>query len=438
MQKTHTRITVFSLVLMLLSGVCLGQKGSFTKPRKERLLNDLSVLIWDQPSADKVSVNLRIHSGSAFDPQDKEGVTLLLTEAMFPDTGVYEDFKDEIGGSLLVSSNYDFIQIEMTAKPDKLVTVLEILATALVNPVIDIDSTEAAKKRITERYFAAGENAKMVADFEAANRLYGDFPYGRNRIGTEESFANIDFADLIFAKQRFLTADNATLSITGNLDTGATYRAARRLLGAWQKGNGRVPANFTLPERIDTIPLTVNTDTGTEIEVRFAVEAGSRTSDDYWSAKLLSRVYAKRTEKTGDGNFHYFPYLLKGYFLYGSSYLSRTNTAEGGSDTPPVIKKTENPMAVLFSGQVTEEEFQSAKSAELLSYKNATPSDLWFDVDTYRLKSVEAELEKLNKTSLAGLNALAAKLSKNRIAEVIVMPLDAAEPMNDKDPNDPR
>ncbi len=422
----------------MLSGIAFGQRGTFPKPRKERLLNDLNVLIWEEPSAEKIAVSLRIHSGSAFDPQDKEGVTQVLTEVIFPDTGIYEDFKDEIGGSLLVTSNFDYIQIEMTANPDKLVTILEILSSALVDPVIDKETTEAAKKRLSERLLSANENAKAVADSEAAGRLYGEFPYGRSATGTDESFAKIDFADIIFAKQRFLTANNATLSISGNLDAGYAYRAARRLLGGWQKGNGKVPSNFTLPERIDTIPLTVNTDTGTEIEERFAVEAGSRTSPDFWSAQLLARVYTMRAEKEGADGFRYFPHLLRGYFLYSNSYPSRSARPANLSEAASETKKPANPIAAMLAKPVTEEEFLAAKSAEISAFKMTPPRQLWFDVDTYKLKSADDELERLSKTNLASLQSLAAKLSKNRIVEVIVMPLDAAEPMNDNDPNDPR
>ena len=43
-------------------------------PRQEKLLNGLKILMWSDKNADKVSVKIRIHSGSAFDPQGREGV----------------------------------------------------------------------------------------------------------------------------------------------------------------------------------------------------------------------------------------------------------------------------------------------------------------------------------------------------------------------------
>ena len=41
--------------------------------------------MWNVPKSDKVTVKVRVHSGSAFDPQQKEGVMRLLADNIFPD-----------------------------------------------------------------------------------------------------------------------------------------------------------------------------------------------------------------------------------------------------------------------------------------------------------------------------------------------------------------
>ena len=50
-------------------------------PKQERLLNGMKLLIWNDPTAQNVTVKVRIHSGAAFDPQGKEGVMTLLAES---------------------------------------------------------------------------------------------------------------------------------------------------------------------------------------------------------------------------------------------------------------------------------------------------------------------------------------------------------------------
>src|SRR4051794_6990253 len=57
------------IILFLASLGVFAQKASIRDPKQEKLLNGLKVLMWSDPSADKVAVKIRVHSGSAFDPQ---------------------------------------------------------------------------------------------------------------------------------------------------------------------------------------------------------------------------------------------------------------------------------------------------------------------------------------------------------------------------------
>ena len=63
---------------------------SMPAPKKESLLNGLKVLMWSDAKADKVTVKIRIHAGSAFDPQGKEGVMQLLADNIFPNEAAKE------------------------------------------------------------------------------------------------------------------------------------------------------------------------------------------------------------------------------------------------------------------------------------------------------------------------------------------------------------
>ena len=75
-----------SLILLVAAAVrrVRAQNTAAHSPKQEKLLNGLKVLMWNDPAADKVSVKIRIHSGSAFDPQGKEGVMSCLAENIFP------------------------------------------------------------------------------------------------------------------------------------------------------------------------------------------------------------------------------------------------------------------------------------------------------------------------------------------------------------------
>ena len=86
------KFTISVLVLFQFALICSAQTPKIAEPRQEKLLNGLKLLIWNAPDAEKVTIKLRIHSGSAFDPQGNEGVMALLGDALFPNEAQREFF----------------------------------------------------------------------------------------------------------------------------------------------------------------------------------------------------------------------------------------------------------------------------------------------------------------------------------------------------------
>src|SRR5688572_21494697 len=212
-QKIVLIVLALVILIALVAPAIFGQTG---QPRQEKLLNGLKVLMWQDPASDKVSVRLRIHSGSAFDPQGKEGTMQMLADNLFPNEAAREFFTDDLGGSLEITSNYDYIEINASSTSSQYLSMLETIASVIANPPIDKETTAKLKTAMLSRIATSEADPAYVADHAVAKRLFGTFPYGRPRLGTAESVQKIEFADLIDAKQRFLTADNATLAMSGN------------------------------------------------------------------------------------------------------------------------------------------------------------------------------------------------------------------------------
>ena len=143
-QKTFAAIFVLFL-LALITNAQTAQRP----PRQERLLNGLKVLIWNEPSNDRVMIRLRIHSGSAFDQQGKEGTMKILAESIFPDEQTRTFFTEDLGGQLEVISNYDHIQINASSRADAFLTMIETIASAVATPTIDKSTTDTVKQRVS-------------------------------------------------------------------------------------------------------------------------------------------------------------------------------------------------------------------------------------------------------------------------------------------------
>jgi predicted Zn-dependent peptidase len=130
-----TIFLVFLTVFLTVSA--FAQTPKSITPRQDTLLNGLKVLIWSDPTAEKITIKLRIHSGAIFDPQDKMGVMVLLLESLFPTDQARAFFTEDLDGSLNLTGNYDYLQITATGKTTELLSMIETISNAVINPQIN-------------------------------------------------------------------------------------------------------------------------------------------------------------------------------------------------------------------------------------------------------------------------------------------------------------
>jgi predicted Zn-dependent peptidase len=424
------RVFLFALILFSqISGVYSQLKQS--QPRQERLLNGLKVLIWTDKQTNKTSVKLRIHSGSAFDLKGKEGMMLFLTDILLSNEKTQEFFREELEGNVATSCNYDYIEISVSGKSEEVLTILEVLSTAVTRPSITKENFEKVKSERLAKVEELWKNDAYIADAFVAKKLLGDFPYGRPSEGTVESLKSIELADLIFAKERYLTADNATLSIISNVNPDSIYMAIRRLFGGWKKSDSPVPATFRQPDEPDTKTQIIEARSENLIEARSALRGVARNDKDFFAASILAKVLTYRIRnQSAQMNKDRTLVLNQAHFLPGIliaklSMPKFSISVQGGSNdsqnsTHTSQSLTRFSLTHLLSQQVTKDEFDKAK-AEFLNEFNSKPlEELWLDVDTFKLLSVNDEIQKANNVSLDDVNRIAEEFKKRPIVNLIV------------------
>jgi predicted Zn-dependent peptidase len=406
---------IFLFILLISATSVFAQK---TGPRQEKLLNGLKVLMWNVPKSDKVTVKIRVHSGSAFDPQQKEGVMRLLADNIFPNESAKEFFTEELGGSLEVVCNYDYIQINASAKSEHLLDVLQTLANAVANPVIDKETTARLRAALAAKVKELDKDPAYLADMAAASRLYGTFPYGRRQMGTAESVQRIDFADLIAVKERFLTADNATVTLTGNYNSDIAYRAIRRYFGAWLKSDKKVPSTFRQPDDPDTKPFTIAGPAFGAVEVRYVLRGLAKSDKDFAASEILTRIARARWEegKPGANGFtaRQESHILPGHILFGMTLISQTLDGKIDSRLPdPKIP------ASLIPQNISEAEFARAKADVIAEITARDLQERWLDVDTFKGLPVDNDTAAYQDATLADIRQVAERLAKNPVVTVI-------------------
>lgn len=414
-------ITLPALILFLNVGFLFAQTTKFPAPREKKLLNDLKLLTWRAPGEEKVTVKLRIHSGSAFDQKDKEGTMVLLGNILFPGEVIKQSFREDLGGSLEIVNTYDYIQINATANKDQILTVLETISNAILNPLLDKENTALVKKAQIEKLKEFENDSNYIADQTIKERLFGDFPYGRPVNGKVESLEKIDFADVIFARQKFLTADNSTLIVIGDVDTDLVYKAVRRYFGNWVKADEKIPAYFRLPDEPEKKVAIVDSKIPDTSELRYAFRGLARNDGDYYASEIMAEILQNRLQGRDPNKMkvEIFAHFLPGYVLVSSNKWN-LGTIQRKENTISLPMDFNSKINDALKELVTNSEFEKARM-------NQTPTTLddysewWLDAETYRLSSIKNELQNSEKVSLADVNRVADKWRKEAVVGVLLI-----------------
>jgi zinc protease len=413
----------YSICLLLVT-VISTQAGAQTYPEpvREHLLNGLTVLFSERPGDPNVLIKLRIESGAAFDLAGKGGTMALLGDVLFPDPVTREYVSEQLGGRLDVSTNHDAIDVTISGRAGELERIVDFLRGALVTPQITPENVtkirEARIKQLSERTNSAAE----IADREIAVRMFGAYPYGHPPSGTVESVAKIDRADLMFARERFLNANDATIVVIGGVDRLRVMRTLRQLLGPWQKGTRTVPATFRQPSPPDARVLAIDQPGAAKAELRLAVRGLARSDRDTTSASLLALIVRERLRASSIDLSNVFArheaHDLPGMFLLSASVPTAlaSKTVSAAQDVMKSLAKI-GPTAVELESARAEmlAELSRQSSREDLSEYTA---DNWLSMEIYKLQPVATQVQSL---TLADLQRVASRLFKDAAAATVVV-----------------
>lgn len=401
---------------ILMAATCtISQAQTRPEPRREELLNGLRVQIWHRPADSGVLLKLRIHSGAIFDLSGKAGTLALLSDALFPDPATREYF-EELGGRVEVTSDYDALNITLTGRATEFERILELLRTALVSTPLTVETVNGLRDARIKLSREMSISPALVADRAIAARLFGDYPYGRASAGTPDTLARIDRPDLMLARERFLNPNNATLVIVGGVDDKRALRALRQLLGNWRRSDSIVPATFRQPEAPDTRTLIIDLPGAPTAEIRLAARGLARSDSDAAVAQLLSLLVRDRWQAMMPelGKTAFFvrneAHVLPGAFVLGAA-VSPAQAANA-------INAARNILKTLASSAPAASELEKVRGEALAVFNKqlddpATLANLWLDIETFKLASIDDQLRSLNRVTPADVQRVAARFFRD-------------------------
>jgi zinc protease len=127
-----------------------------------------------------------------------------------------------------------------------------------------------------------------LTDRELSRWVFARHPYARPLEGTMESIQSITAADIERHYRRFYLANNAVLTVVGNVSSPALMPLIRPTFGALRRGKP-VPSTFTAPAKPNGIQIKVMDQADqTEAHVRIGYLAVPRAHDDFIPLLLLN------------------------------------------------------------------------------------------------------------------------------------------------------
>ena len=395
-------------------------------PNRERLLNGLTILYGNRPGEANVLVKLRVHSGAVFDLAGKAGTMSLLADALFPEATTREYVAEQLGGRLEVATSYDAIDVSISGKASELERIIELVRNAILNLNLSAESVTTLREARLRQLSEKRSSISDVANRAIAARLFGSFPYGNPAEGTFETVAKIDRADLMLARERFLNADNATLVVIGGVEKANLMRAARQLLGSWQKGDRMVPATFRQPAAVDPRVLIVDQAGVHNAEIRLGVRGLARSDRDAAAASLLAAIIKQRWQSQ-DNEISSPVVVHEAHALNGIFMLGANVPAPAAARA---ISTAQAVMRAIAKQDPSMTELETARKTVLMRAASLSASEsianVWLDGETYKMPA-NNEADELNRVSPADVRRAAARLFEDGAPQAIVVLGNAAE-----------
>lgn len=258
----------------------------------DSLLNGLQVLIVERPDEPEVTIGFMITRGSAFDLVGREGTADLTARLVMrgsqpvnnkPLAQQFQDLDVEADFSVTL----DATRFIVHAPPRNLPLLFPVLAAILTRSEFPETEVATLKQQRLDELRQRPPSLTMLMDAELFRWVFARHPYARPPAGTGESIQNLTAADIERHYRRFYLANNAVLTVVGNVSSQALMPLIRPTFGALRRGQP-VPSTFTAPAKPSGIHIKVIDRTDqTEAHLQLGYLTVPRHHEDFLPLLLL-------------------------------------------------------------------------------------------------------------------------------------------------------
>jgi len=193
-------------------------------PQRNRLANGLAIVTSENHEAPVVSFQVWVKAGSAHERSHEYGITHLIEHMIFKGTpsqpvGSLARRIEALGGEVNAYTTLDHTNYYVTVASRYADEALRLLADAVVNASFDPQELTREKEVVIEEIRMGRDNPDRRRGREAMALAFGDHPYGRPVIGSEESVRAITRDDILAYRDRWYRSPNMAVVAVGDFDT---------------------------------------------------------------------------------------------------------------------------------------------------------------------------------------------------------------------------
>lgn len=290
-----TLLLIIIIGLLLFFGLRAQAADQFLPIREVKTPGGITLWVVQDDSLPIIAMNfLFLDSGTALDPDDKQGLARLLSNTMDEGAGeldsqAFQKALSDNSITLLFNAGRDSFGGELKTLKRNGAKAFDLLGLAMNSPRFD----EEAVARMRDGNLARIKSSLSEPEWMAArllnDRAFPQHPYGKNSGGTLSSLGKITPQDLRDFKGKYLTRDRLLITVVGDIDTKTLGPAIDAVFGKLPAKGPEKTVEDTAVANAGKVYLFEQNIPQTMVEIM--LPAFDSRDKDYYTQQVLNYIY---------------------------------------------------------------------------------------------------------------------------------------------------
>jgi zinc protease len=267
----------------------------FPHVTRKTLANGARILIAETHAAPLVAVRALIRSGAEHDVTANAGLASLTAELLDEGAGSRDAIRlaedlGRLGASIGSGADWDASYVSLDVLSRNASAALEIFADVVRRATLPPPSFERVRTERLSDLIQQRDEAGAIAGKRFSNLLYGAGTYGNSVVGNTESVSSLTPDDVRRYYETHYVPNNATIVVTGDINTADVIAQLERLFGDWKpKEEPKPQAIAPTPFEVSKVYL-IDRPTAVQSEIRIGHLGVPRRCEDYFPLTVMNAL----------------------------------------------------------------------------------------------------------------------------------------------------